>query len=108
MSGPGPTHVDRSVRWGAALIGLGTVQFILAMAVVQTRYSGYSLLQNYVSDLGNTSTSPLHVVFNASIIALGVFAFVGIVLAWGGFPRGAARGGGAAPAPPGASVPARI
>ena len=94
MSVPGPTHVDRSVRWGAALIGVGAVQFAIAMAVVQTRYAGYSLLTNYISDLGNTSTSPLHDVFNVSIIVLGLFAFVGILLSWSGFPRGGARGAG--------------
>ena len=92
MSVPGPTHVDRAVRWGAGLIGIGTVQFVVAMAVVETRYAGYSLLTNYVSDLGNTSTSPLHVVFNISIVLLGVLAFVGIWMAWGGFPRGGSRG----------------
>jgi hypothetical membrane protein len=91
MSAAGPTHVDRSVRVGAALIGIGVVQFVLAMAVVQTRYSGYSLLTNYVSDLGNTSTSPLHGVFNVSIIVLGILVFLGIGLAWSGFPRGGAR-----------------
>ena len=30
-------------------------------------------------------------VFNVSIILLGVFAFLGLLLAWGGFPRGGAR-----------------
>jgi hypothetical membrane protein len=94
MNVPGPTHVDRSVRAGAALIGLGTVQFVAAMAYVQTRYAGYSLLTNYVSDLGNTSTSPLHAVFNVSIIVLGVLSFVGIWMAWSGFPRGASRAAG--------------
>jgi hypothetical membrane protein len=85
------THVGRSVRWGGVLIGVGVVQFAVAMAWVQTRYSGYSLLTNYISDLGNTSTSPLHSVFNISIMILGVFAFLGVLLAWGGFPRGGAR-----------------
>jgi len=80
------------VRWGAALIGIGAAQFVVAMGVVQTRYAGYSLLTNYISDLGNTATSPWHVVFNASIILLGGLAFVGILLAWGGFPAGGRRG----------------
>jgi len=86
-----PTHVGRSVRWGGALIALGVVQFAVAMAWVQSQYSGYSLVANYISDLGNTSTSPAHVVFNVSIIVLGIFAFLGILLAWGGFPRGGSR-----------------
>lgn len=86
-----PTHVGRSVRWGGFLIAVGAVQFAVANAVVQTRYAGYSLLTNYISDLGNTSTSPLHIVFNISIIVLGMLAFIGILLAWGGFPRGGPR-----------------
>jgi len=85
------THVSRSVRWGGALIAVGVLQFVVANAVVQARYSGYSLLTNYISDLGNTSTSPLHDVFNISIIVLGILTLIGILLAWGGFPRGGAR-----------------
>jgi len=91
MVGIPPTHVGRSVRWGGALIALGVVQFAAAMAWVQSQYGGYSLLTNYISDLGNTSTSPQHWVFNISIILLGLFAFLGILLAWGGFPRGGPR-----------------
>ena len=85
------THVGRSVRWGGILIAVGIVQFAAAMAWVQSQYSGYSLLTNYISDLGNTSTSPQHVVFNVSIILLGIFAFLGVLLGWGGFPRGGSR-----------------
>jgi hypothetical membrane protein len=91
MVGSTPTLVGRSVRWGGLLIGVGVVQFVIAMAWVQSRYGGYSLLTNYISDLGNTSTSPLPSVFNVSIIILGVFAFLGILLSWSGFPRGGPR-----------------
>ncbi|MGD0256277.1 MAG: DUF998 domain-containing protein [Thermoplasmata archaeon] len=86
-----PPFATRSVRLGAVLLGIGVVQFVVANALVQTQYSGYSLLTNYISDLGNTATSPWHVVFNVSIAALGVLAFVAILLAWTGFPRGASR-----------------
>ncbi|MGD0588993.1 MAG: DUF998 domain-containing protein [Thermoplasmata archaeon] len=86
-----PVLVGRSVRWGGVLIGLGVIQFAVAMAWVQSKYGGYSLLTNYISDLGNTATSPLPAVFNASIMILGVFALVGTLLAWGGFPRGGTR-----------------
>jgi hypothetical membrane protein len=78
-------------RLGAALIGIGVVQFAVAMAVVQSAYSGYSLLQNYISDLGNTATSPWYVVFNVSVILLGILAFLGILLTWRAFPRGGTR-----------------
>ncbi len=83
--------VSRSVRVGAVLIALGVIQFTAAMVVVQATYPGYSDLTNYISDLGNTTASPWHVVFNVSIIVLGLLAFVGILIAWSGFPRGATR-----------------
>lgn len=84
-------YVPGSVRAGAVLIGVGALQFILAMIVVGLRYSGYSLLTNYISDLGNTSTSPLYWLFNVSIALLGVLAFLGILAAWNGFPSGGSR-----------------
>jgi len=81
----------RATRAGAALIAVGVVQFSAAMAIVQSAYPGYSDVTNYISDLGNTATSPWHVVFNVSIVLLGLLAFVGILLAWGGFPAGGSR-----------------
>lgn len=91
MGNNAPALTGRSARWGGVLIAVGSVQFVVAMAWVQSRYGGYSVLTNYISDLGNTSTSPLPSVFNVSIIILGVFAFLGILLGWGGFPRGGSR-----------------
>jgi hypothetical membrane protein len=85
------TSRSASVQTGAALIAIGVVQFAAAMAAVQAAYPGYSDLTNYISDLGNTATSPWHSVFNVSIIVLGLFAFAGIVLSWNGFPRGGTR-----------------
>lgn len=83
--------VSRTVRAGAGLIAFGVVQFSVAMAVVQYGYPGYSDAANYISDLGNTATSPWHWVFNISIILLGALAFFGILLAWSGFPPGGTR-----------------
>jgi hypothetical membrane protein len=91
MTTPVAVRTSRAQRLGATLIAAGSVQFILAMGVVQSRYAGYSLLTNYISDLGNTATSPLHDVFNVSIILLGVVAFVGLLLLWSAFPRSAVR-----------------
>jgi hypothetical membrane protein len=87
----GGRHSTPGQRVGAALIGFAVVQFAVAMAWVQTAFAGYSLTQNYISDLGNTSTSPLHVVFNVSIMLLGVLAFVGVLLTWSAFPAGGTR-----------------
>ena len=86
-----PPSRQGTVRAGAALIAVGVVQFVAAMVVVQWVYPGYSDATNYISDLGNTATSPWHVVFNVSIILLGILAFVGVLLAWSGFPAGGTR-----------------
>jgi hypothetical membrane protein len=86
-----PSGRTRATRVGATLIGFGVVQFSVAMAVVQYGYPRYSDTMNYISDLGNTATSPWHLVFNVSIVLLGTLAFVGILLAWGGFPAGGTR-----------------
>jgi hypothetical membrane protein len=91
---PAPRAVPRTVPAGAAMVLVGVLQFTVVMGVVQSAYPGYSDLTNYISDLGNTSTSPWHLVFNVSIILLGLLAFFGVVLAWGGFPVGAARASG--------------
>lgn len=89
-----PPSVQRTVRAGAALIGVGVAQFTAAMVAVQLVYPGYSDTANYVSDLGNTATSPWHWVFNISIILIGILASVGILLAWSGFPPGPPRASG--------------
>ncbi len=85
------SYANPSVRWGAGLLAVGVVQFVVANAVVQTRYPGYSLLTNYISDLGNTATSPWHVMFNVSIGILGLCSFLAVLLTWTAFPRGAPR-----------------
>ena len=75
---------------------MGSVQFILAMGVVQLYYPGYSLTENAVSDLGGSS-SPLAWLFNSSVRALGVLAIAGLVLVYGAFrPRWSTRIGVAA------------
>jgi hypothetical membrane protein len=76
--------VHRSVRTGAVLFIVGAVQFIVGMIVVQSQYPGYSLSQNYISDLGGAH-SPWALVFDGSVILLGVCAIFGVLLIWGAF-----------------------
>jgi hypothetical membrane protein len=86
--------VHRSARHGAALLVFGAVEFIVGMIVTQIGYPGYSLSRNVISDLGNTgcgywggsgsftgdyACSPWHIVFNASIVIMGI-ALIGAVL----------------------------
>ncbi|HEV8050574.1 MAG TPA: DUF998 domain-containing protein [Thermoplasmata archaeon] len=71
--------VRRSARLGGALYVLGSLQFVVAMVLVQLKYPGYSDTGNYISDLGG-SMSPWAWVFNDSIRILGVLGIVGTLL----------------------------
>jgi hypothetical membrane protein len=95
-------RVHRSVRHGAVLLVVGTVQFIVAMAITQVGYgSSYSLTGNYMSDLGavNCGTfggtasyaghyacSPWHDVFNISIVIMGLLVILATILIRTAFP----------------------
>jgi hypothetical membrane protein len=90
------------VRHGAVLLLVGTVQFIVAMAVTQIGYgSSYSLTGNYISDLGAVSCgtfggtasfaghfacSPWHEVFNISIVIMGLLVILATILIRTAFP----------------------
>jgi hypothetical membrane protein len=101
--------VHRSVRHGAYLLVIGAVQFVLGMAITQIGYgSSYSLTQNYISDLGamycgtftasgplgggtHSACSPWHLVFNISIIVLGLLLVLSILLIRTAFPARRSR-----------------
>ena len=78
MTSLGPM-VPRTARLGGLLFLLGSLQFVIAMAVVQAMYPGYTDFGNYVSDLGS-SHSPWAWLFNDSIRLLGVMGFFGTLL----------------------------
>jgi hypothetical membrane protein len=94
--------VHRIVHRGAIVWIVAAVQFVVAMAIVQAGWSTpptYSLLHNYISDLGNTACgpwphatsarvcSPWHDVFNASSVILGLLTLLGALLVRSAFPR---------------------
>jgi hypothetical membrane protein len=85
--------VHRAVRSGGILIAIAAVQFVVAMILVEQRYPGYSLSKNYISDLGGAH-SPWALLFNSSIIALGVIAIPGLVLVFSSFDSRPARSAG--------------
>jgi hypothetical membrane protein len=78
MPGLGPLIPIRARRAGAVLL-LASLQFIAAMIVVQLKYPGYSDITNYISDLGGPH-SPWRVVFNVSVIVLGLLTVLGAYL----------------------------
>jgi hypothetical membrane protein len=54
------------------------VQFVLAIIIGEAVYSGYSVGQNYLSDLGNWNLAGNYAaIFNASIIFSGIISIVG-------------------------------
>jgi len=58
----------------AGLLGfIATVQFVLAVIICEALYSGYSVGQQFISDLGNWSLAGNYAaIFNASIIIAGL------------------------------------
>jgi hypothetical membrane protein len=69
---------------------LAAFEFIAAMIVVQLRYPGYSDISNYISDLGGPH-SPWRIVFNVSIIILGLLTLLATYLLAAAFNKRASR-----------------
>ncbi len=55
-------------KTAGALIFLGAAQFVVAMIVAEAVYPGYSVSNNYISDLG---VGPTALIFNTSVFLLG-------------------------------------
>jgi hypothetical membrane protein len=89
LPGLGPLIPLQARRAGGILL-LGSLQFVVAMIVVQLEYPGYSDIGNYISDLGGPH-SPWRVVFNASVIVLGLLTILGTYLLLSAFNRRLSR-----------------
>jgi hypothetical membrane protein len=98
--------IERAVRLGAC-VWILAVQFFIAQIVVQSAWvTPFSLTQNFISDLGNTTCgpyppdsamyvcSPWHTWMNASFILLGLTILVGAALVRIAFPPGRSRAAG--------------
>jgi len=65
-----------------ALIFVASAQFIVALIVAEAFYPGYSVAQNYISDLGATCRAtctvvqPTSTIFNSSVTLLGLLTLV--------------------------------
>jgi hypothetical membrane protein len=65
-------------RTAGLLFFVGSVQFVLAIIVSEAIYSGYSVGQQYVSDLGDwVLAGNSAAIFNVSIILMGIFVAAG-------------------------------
>jgi hypothetical membrane protein len=82
-------HADSTVA-GALIFG-ASAQFIVALIVAEALYPGYSISQNYISDLGATCRAtcqvvqPTSIIFNSSVFLLGLLAVIGAYFVWRGF-----------------------
>src|ERR1700754_195646 len=98
--------IERAVRLGA-LVWVFAVQFFVAQLLVQAAWTTpFSLTQNFISDLGNTTCgpypldsqmyvcSPRHAWMNASFILLGLIILIGAALLRKAFPSGLIRAAG--------------
>jgi hypothetical membrane protein len=96
--------VHRAVHHAAIVWIVASVEFVVAMAVVQWRWTtAYSLSRNVISDLGNTACgnwptatshyvcSPWHTAFAVSIILLGLLSILGVLLIRTAFPDRTSR-----------------
>jgi hypothetical membrane protein len=73
--------------WGGLTLVVGSIQFVLAMILVQLLYSGYSDTLNPISDLGNSNLSQIAWLYNLSIATTGVAGLVATFLIASMLPR---------------------
>ena len=57
-----------------ALIFIAVAQFVLGLIVSEALYSGYSISDNYISDLG---VGPSSMIFNSSVFLMGLLLIIG-------------------------------
>jgi hypothetical membrane protein len=93
--------------WLGSIIWILAIQFFISQAIVQLAWTTpFSLMRNFISDLGNTACalyppdsssyvcSPWHVWMNASFILLGLIILFGGALMHTAFPSGRSRAAG--------------
>jgi hypothetical membrane protein len=59
-------HIPKGTASGA-LFFIAATQFVLCLIIAEALYPGYSVSNNYISDLG---VGPSAIVFNASVFLL--------------------------------------
>jgi hypothetical membrane protein len=63
-----------SGKVAGALILIAVTQFVLGMIVSEALYPGYSVSDNYISDLG---VGPSSMIFNSSVFLMGLLLIIG-------------------------------
>jgi len=83
--------VRRAVRTGGVFLAVAAAQFVIAALLVESHYPNFALWTTSLTALGS-SASPWAVVFNASLVAFGVLAVLGLLFAWSAFDERPSRG----------------
>ncbi len=76
--------VHRTVRSGGILLVVASLQFVVAMVLVQSQYPGFSLSATRVTALAG-APSPWGSVFSASLVVLGLLSVFALLLVWSAF-----------------------
>jgi hypothetical membrane protein len=63
-----------SGKVAGALFFIAVTQFVLGLIVSEALYSGYSISDNYISDLG---VGPSSMIFNSSVFLMGLLLIIG-------------------------------
>jgi hypothetical membrane protein len=63
------------VKIAGLLFFVAATQFVLCLTIAEALYPGYSVSDNYISDLG---VGPSSIVFNSSVFLLGLLLLIGI------------------------------
>jgi len=63
-----------SGKVAGALFFVAASQFVLGLIVAEALYSGYSVSENYISDLG---VGPSSMIFNSSVFLMGLLLIIG-------------------------------
>ncbi len=63
-----------NVRTAGILLFIAATQLVLCLIIAEARYPGYSISDNYISDLG---VGPSSLIFNSSIFLLGLLTVIG-------------------------------
>lgn len=69
---------SRNGTIAGTLLVVGGIQFVIALVIAEALYPGYSIANNFISDLGVWG-NPSAAVFNPSIILLGITTLVASV-----------------------------
>lgn len=83
--------VHRAVRFGSLALLAAALLLLLANVLPALSYSGFSVTQTLVQQLGNPGASPLAILFDLLIGIFGALLIAGARMIWSGLPARGSR-----------------